>query len=260
MWFEEVFGSEKPVIGDIHLPPLPGSPKYNSSLKIENIVEFAMSEAKIYAENGFDGIILENYGDVPYYPDRVGPETVAIMTYIASEIIKNVKIFLGIQVMKNDPIASISIAHTVGGKFVRVNNLEEKTYEIQKFRKVLRAEEVKIFADVEHALIGNRDITRVAEDLAYYDLADAIIISGGFPGFRGRRVNIEDIEKIKGRAAFSNFPILVAGGINKDNVQEYLKVCDGIIIATSLKIDGVTTNPLDPFRVKKFMEKVNEIR
>jgi predicted TIM-barrel enzyme len=61
-----------------------------------------LREAKIYAENGFNGIIIENFGDAPYYSDRVGPEVVATMTLVVNNVIKEVNIPVGIQVMKND--------------------------------------------------------------------------------------------------------------------------------------------------------------
>lgn len=267
MIFKEIFKVDKPIIGDIHLLPLPGSPKHNNSL--EEILERAISEAKIYTEGGINGIIVENYGDVPYYPDKVGSETVAAMTYIACEISKEVKIPVGIQVLRNDAQAAISIANAIDGKFIRVNVLAEervcedgsimsKAYDLQRFRKLLGAEDVKILADIEHyALPYGKTIIDIAEDLTQRDLADAIIISGGFTG---RKPDIRDIERLKQRRTLSDTPILVGGGINKDNVQGYLRICDGIIIATSLKVGGISTNPVDPERVKEFMKKVNEVR
>lgn len=265
----DIFKVDKPVIGDVHLPPLPGSPKHKYTSTINDILEFVVREARIYAEGGLDGIIIENYGDMPYYPHKVGPETIAVMTYITSEVKKQVNIPIGIQVLRNDAEAAISVAHAVGGKFIRINVITEETvgedgsihsraYDIHRFRKALGSENVKIFADIEHYVIPpTRDIADVAENLAHGSLADVIVISGGLTA---RKPDIRDIERIKSRRLLSNTPIFVAGGINKDNVQSYLKICDGIIIATSLKVDGISTNPTDPQRVKEFMKRVNEIR
>lgn len=259
MFLEEIFKTKKPVIiGDIHLPPLPGSPKYDTNCKIKDFLDFALREAKIYAENGFDGIIIENFGDAPYYAERVGPEVVATMACIVSNIVKEIDIPIGIQVMRNDPIAAISIAHTCGGKFIRVESLRERSYEIQNFRKIIGAEDIKILADIKAVDLDAKSIENLAEELAYHELADGIIISTGIPGPSGKSVDAMIVERVKKKRALVNVPVLVAGGINKNNVQDYLKICDGIIVASSLRVNGISTNPLDPERVKEFMENVTK--
>ncbi len=271
MLLKDIFGKDKPIIGDIHLPPLPGSPRYSPSTNLEAITQFAINEAKAYTEGGMDAIILENYGDVPFYPDKVGPETVAMMTHIACHLADKISIPFGIQVLRNDPLAALSVATAVGGKFIRVNVLSEETvseegfvqskaYDVHRFRKTIVADDVKILADIDLSpgfKPKQFDVVELAEALAYRGLADAIIISGGFSG---REPELGHIERLKSDKLLRGIPILVGGGINKNNVQEFLKVCDGIIVATSLKADGVSTNPVDTERVKEFMKRVNEVR
>jgi len=65
-----LFEIEKPVIGMVHLPPLPGAPRYTGQT-IEELVEFAISEAKALEEGGIDAVLVENYNDYPYPTDRV---------------------------------------------------------------------------------------------------------------------------------------------------------------------------------------------
>jgi membrane complex biogenesis BtpA family protein len=265
----EIFKVDKPIIGVVHLPPLPGSPKH--TLPIEKILERALKDAKTYSDGGIDGIIIENFGDVPFYPDKVGPETIAAMTHVASRVEDAIDIPIGIQVLRNDAEASLSIAKIVGGKFIRINILCEamvtdqgiiqpRAYDIQRFRKFIGAENIKIFADVhvKHAApLAERDIGDSAEDLVYRSLADAIIVTGVLTG---KQTDIRKVEKIKSRKSLANVPVLVGGGVHRGNVEEYLPFCDGIIIGTSLKVNEITTNPVDPQKVKEFMKKVNEIR
>ena len=262
-----IFKHKKPIIGVVHLDPLPGSPRNEKS--IEEIARHAVHDARIYANAGMDGIIVENFGDNPFYPERVGPETVAAMTYIASEVIKKVKIPIGIQVLRNDAKAALAIAKTVGAKFIRVNILGEamvtdtgiiqsRAYDLLRYRKFIGAEDVKIFADirVKHAVpIAERDMVYSAEDLVFRCMADALIIMGPLTGESAELNN----PKMKSKR-LKGVPVFVGGGVNKDNVAEYYKIFDGIIIASSLKVDGIPTNPLNPKRVSEFMRKVEELR
>ncbi|MDH3235894.1 MAG: SgcQ protein, partial [Alphaproteobacteria bacterium] len=55
-------------------------------------------------------------------------------------------------------------------------------------------------------------------------------------------------------------PVFANTGVNKDNVADILSVADGVIIGTHLKVDGDTWKPVDPGRVKRFMEAVERAR
>ena len=59
----------KPVIGMIHLMPLPGSPGYGGDLGA--IREAALRDADALFTGGVHGLMIENFGDVPFYPGRV---------------------------------------------------------------------------------------------------------------------------------------------------------------------------------------------
>lgn len=267
--FKDIFSVKKPVIGVVHLLPLPGSPRFSSSM--EEILERAVHDAKAYVTGGVDGLIIENYGDTPFYPGQVGPETVSAMTHIASRIKSDFDIPIGIQVLRNDARAALAIAKVIGGQFIRVNVLTEamvtdqgiiepKAYELLRFRKFLDAEDIKIFADVhvKHAaLLAERDIADSAEDLALRSLGDAIIVTGTVTG---RRTNIRDIERVRTRKTISDIPLIVGGGVHIENVNNYFPIVDGIIIGTGLKVDNVTTNPVDVTKVEEFMRRMNSLR
>ncbi|MBV9910441.1 MAG: hypothetical protein JOY52_23040, partial [Hyphomicrobiales bacterium] len=77
---ERLFPVPKPIIGVIHLPALPGAPRYDGQ-KMSEIYAAAEVDAKTLSEGGIDGIILENASDMPFArPEHIGPSTVAALT------------------------------------------------------------------------------------------------------------------------------------------------------------------------------------
>src|SRR5580765_5959756 len=60
---------QQTIIGMLHLLPLPGAPRFNGNA--HSIVEHALADAAALAEGGVDAIMIENFGDVPFFPDKV---------------------------------------------------------------------------------------------------------------------------------------------------------------------------------------------
>jgi len=264
--FNNLFGTNKPAIGMLHLKPLPGSPMYDGS-GINDIINIALKNAESLVKGKVNSIGIGNFNDPSYFPDVAPPETVASMAVVAREIKKEFpETPLGICVL-SDPIASIAVAHVVGAKFIRATFFTEaavdvsglvlrRPHDILRFRKFLDPT-IKIFADVHikhSAPLAQRPIEESAYDAAYF-LADAVLISGKHTGFP---TSIEDIKKVK--AVLPDFPILVGSGLNVDNVKELFKYADGGIVGTSLKYEGKSTNKVDVKRVSKLMLEITKMR
>jgi len=263
---KSIFGVKKPVIGMIHLLPLPCSPMNN--LNLTKITDIALNDAHALEDGGVDGLLVENYGDIPFNKAHVGPHTVSSMTVIAKEISDSVNIPIGINVLRNDAISAIAIAFAVGAKFIRVNVytgamitdqgiIEGEAYTIVRYRKNILPD-VKIFADVnvKHATpIITEPIVQMAEDTAYRGLADALIITGRSTG---KPPIIDNLIKVK--KAVPDRPIFIGSGVDIDNIGEFLLHADGIIVGTSFKKEGITTNPVDRERVIGLMNVVNKCR
>ncbi len=265
--FQSLFGVDKPIIGMLHLKPLPGSPVYDG-LGLDKVIESALRDASALVEGGIDGLELENFNDPSYFPNIAPPETVASMAIVAGEVKKKipVNIPLGICVLA-DPIASISIAHVVGAKFIRSTFFTEaavdvsglvlrRPHQILRFRKFLDPS-IKIFADVHikhSAPLAQRPIEESAYDAAYF-LADAILISGKYTGFP---TPVQDVKVVK--EMLPNVPVLVGSGLNVDNVGELFEFADGAVVGTSIKIDGKSENSVDLRRVQQLMGVVQKIR
>ena len=113
------FFQSKPLIGMVHLPPLPGTPQNSQCL--DTICARAVDEAHLLEFYGMDALLVENFGDVPFYPGQVPAYTIAAMACVARAVRECVSIPVGINVLRNDATAALSIASAVGAQFIRVN-------------------------------------------------------------------------------------------------------------------------------------------
>lgn len=262
---ENLFGTKNPVIGVIHLLPLPGSVKYDGQLDI--VLARAEQEAAAFASGGANAIIIENFFDVPFVKNRVDVSTACAMTLAAQHVKAVSGLPLGINVLRNDGMTALAVAAAVDAQFIRVNVLagamlcdqgiiEGEAHELLLYRRHLGLEgKVRIFADVmvKHAVpIGQSvDISLLAADTVKRALADGIVISGRATGDAPAQSDLESV-----RQALPATPIFVGSGSSKDNIDRLLKVADGIIVASSVKRQGILENPVDAGRIRTLVEAV----
>lgn len=250
----------KLLVGMVHLPALPGAPR--SALTMDEILSRAVAEARILSDAGFDGVMLENFGDTPFVAEHAPPETVAAMAIVARAVREQVECQIGINVLRNDAISALGIAAVADAAFIRVNVLSGVYATDQgmirgKAREVLAARkrlspDVLIAADVhvKHAApISQPDIALAAEETAHRAGADILIVSGTSTGVATR---VDDIRRVK--AAVKDRPVWIGSGMDARNVGELLSIADGAIVGTSLKRGGRTTAELDRKRIRAFMK------
>ena len=252
----QLFDHPKPIIGVVHLPPLIGSPQ--STQPFHEIRSRALADARVLIDNGIDGVIIENYGDAPFLPDSVEPHTVAALALIVDEIRKrHLQTPIGLNVLRNDAKSAIAIATVTEANFIRVNVhtgamltdqgiIQGKAHETLRYRSLLKTK-VKIFADiaVKHAVpLAPIDILASAEDTYHRGLADALIVTGTATG---KRANLDQLKSVKSTVPQAS--VFAGSGVTVDNLAEVLQYADGVIVGTSIKRDGVTTNAADPDRV-----------
>ena len=272
--FSELFSVPRPLIGMVHLAPLPGSPRWGGS--IDDVIKRAMDDARVLAEEGIDGIIVENFGDSPYAAGAVHPATVAAMTIgvlavhgVVREVDQESRIRVGINVLRADVISALSIAASTGAGFVRTNVLtgamvtdqgiiEGTAYEALRERRLLGIG-TPIFADVmsKHAYpVGAGVVMELeARSTAYRGLADALIVTGDETG---AATSGDDLRRA--RTAVPDRPILIGSGLDIGNVSELLPLCDGAILGTALKVDGVTEGPVDRLRVREMVVRARSLQ
>ena len=252
---------KKIIIGMVHLLPLPGSP---GAISLNAVTRRAVSDAKNLQKAGFDAIIIENFGDSPFYSNRVPPETISSFTYAANKVSEMVTIPLGINVLRNDGFAAVAIANTVNAKFIRVNVfisaaltdqgiIQGEAAQLVRYRDNLN-EDIAIFADVSvkhsYPLTGIKpDLVQEIKEAYFRGKADAIILSGTETGAPPK---VDDILKI--RSVIKDIPLIQGSGANEKNIQQFKKVFNAIIIGTSIKKGKVTTNPVDLNKAKEMIK------
>ncbi len=74
----------------------------------------------------------------------------------------------------------------------------------------------------------------------------------------GEEFSVKDVQDAKSKS--NGVPVFANTGVRIENVEKTLEIAGGVIIGSSLKVDGKTFNPIDPVRVKLFMEKVEGLR
>jgi uncharacterized protein len=262
-----LFGRTKVVIGVVHLMPLPGSPRYNGET-VDAIYQRGLDDAKAYLHGGCDGVIVENHGDIPFAkPDDIGPETSAYMSVVSDRIRRELGRPIGINVLANASIPALSIASAAGAGFIRVNQwanayvanegfIEGEAARAMRFRAKLRANGIRIFADAHvkhgaHAVVADRPVEEQVKDLVFFD-ADAIIATGQRTGHAADLGYIRMIKEAAG------LPTLVGSGVTPENVNDILGIVDGVIVASSLKYDGVWWNPVELSRVESFVAGIKK--
>jgi membrane complex biogenesis BtpA family protein len=262
---QDVFGrAEGVLIGVVHLLPLPGSPDYEGG-GAGAIYERGLADARAYAEAGFDGLIVENHGDIPFSkPEDIGPETAAHMAVVTDRIGRETGLPLGINVLANAALHALAIASAAGAKFVRVNQwanayvanegfIEGAAAKALRYRSRLRAAEIRVFADAHvkhgaHAVVQDRPVAELVKDVEFFN-ADVVIATGQRTG------HTADLDYIRTIKAATSLPGLVGSGVTPENVQDILGIVNGVIVASALKVDGVWWNAVEPKRAKNFVAK-----
>ena len=248
------------LIGVVHLQPLPGSPSYEGPF--EKALLRAIADARTLQDTGFDAIIVENFGDAPFFADRVPPVTIAAMTRAVASVTGEIEIPLGVNVLRNDAKGALAVAAATGASFIRVNVLTGvmttdqgvltgRAAEIMRLRRELDLD-TQVFADVmvKHAVAPpGMTIELATADTVRRGMADAIIVSGEATGAKPDRDMVR-----RAVTAAAGTPVLIGSGATQASVADLLEVAAGVIVGTAIKVDGVTTNPVDPARAAAFVK------
>ena len=267
------------VIGVIHLSRLPKTTTVGAQL--DKLIETAVYEARELCNLGYDGVIIENYGDAPYEKRVTDPLTLASMAIIVREVVKSVECKVGVNLLRNSGLEAYSIALAAGARFIRVNALVETIVsdsgliepEAPRLRDVrLNHPGVEVYADilVKHAtslrvslsmlestsIASKGDAEEYMRDLIeeYVERggADALVVTGLKTG------ELPPLSLVKMVKKYSRVPVLIGSGVTIDNVEEIVKIADGVIVGSYIKKGGKAGNPLDPHRAKLLIDLVKK--
>jgi membrane complex biogenesis BtpA family protein len=245
-------------VGTVHLLPLPGSVRGGRAGDFRAVIERARRDAAGYAAGGADGLMVENFGDVPFARDRVEAHVVAAMTLAVAAVREESGLPVGVNVLRSDVLSAVAIAAMAGGRFVRANVyvgaavtdqgvIEGRADEVQALIRQLGAK-VEVWADVDvkHAApLAVRPVADLAEDAVERGLAGAVIVTGRATGQAAAEGDLRAV-----REAVPETPMYVGSGVTAETVGGLLRVADGVIVGTAAKVDGVVTNEVDVERVR----------
>lgn len=253
---------EKIVLSMIQPEPLPGSYRHRD-MGIGEIVDQALRETEMVAENHFDGVIVQNMNDMPVKQES-SPEAIAYMTRIAYEIRKRFpELLMGI-LMNWDGVAGLCVADAAGADFVRVEHLftgasvtsagilQAQCVEIAGLRK-RTGSRIPVYADVYevHGIpLGKKPVGDAAWECVHEAFADGLFLSG-----KSVRESIMMVKEARKRVP--DTPIFLGGGAAGDNIRELMQYFDGVSVATWIK-NGDMKNPIDPERARIFISEAKQ--
>ena len=269
-----IFGVDAPVVGMVHLPALPGAPGYGPESDRTAIVEAARRDARRLERGGIDAILVENFGDAPFYPEDVPAHVVADLTAAVAAVRDVTAVPIGVNVLRNDAEAALSVAAATGASAIRVNVhtgarvtdqgvIEGRAHETLRYRDRIDAGDVAILADVavkHSAPLGQpRPTTEAVEELLGRGRADGLVVSGPGTGEPTDRSHLETVVATRDEAG-ADAPVLVGSGVTAESVADVLAVADGVIVGTALKTGGETTNPVSEERVAELVAAADRER
>ncbi|HTZ90871.1 MAG TPA: BtpA/SgcQ family protein [Streptosporangiaceae bacterium] len=265
MSLEQRFGTVKPVIAMVHFPGLPGRPRHDRAAGPARLLDVVGRDLAVLQEAGVDAVLFCNEADIPYQL-AVGPEIPAAMAAVIGELRPSIRVPFGVNILW-DARASLALARATGAVFIRevltgvyesdIGIIEPSLGDLASYREAIGASDVGLFGNITpefSSTLGTRTVAERARSASFLGL-DAILISGPEAGVP---FVMSDLRAAK--EAVPHTPVLANTGVTAERLAETLAVADGVIVGTSLKVDGITWNPVDPDRAKRFMETAHEVR
>jgi membrane complex biogenesis BtpA family protein len=245
------------LIGMVHLEALPGTPQH--TIKVKEMIQRAVGDARTLQEGGMKGILIENMHDRPYQAGGVGPEIVAAMTMAATAVRQATGLPCGVQVLAAANREALAIALAADLQFIRAEAfvfahiadeglLQSCAADLLRYRRNIGAESVFILTDIKkkhsaHAITSDISLEETAHAAEYF-LSDGLIVTGLRTGYE------PDVGEVRAVQTVSSLPVFTGSGVTPHNIAAFLEAGDGVIVGSSLKVDGDWRNPVDPARVR----------
>lgn len=264
--FQSLFGVRKPVIGMVHLGALPGSPLYDAEAGLEGLIAGARADLAALQEAGFDAVMFGNENDRPY-EFKVDTASTATMAYVIGQLRNEITLPFGVNVLW-DPMSTVALAAATGAGFCR--EIFTGTYasdmgpwtpdagQAMRYRDRLGRSDLVMLYNVSAEFadsLDRRPLADRARSAVFSSIPDAVLVSGAITGEAAR---MEDLEAVK--AVLPDTPVMANTGVKHETVADVLRIADGCIVGSALKVDGDTWKPVDPDRARAFMDKARAAR
>lgn len=251
----------------VHVHALPGTPQ--NTMKIKEIIQRAVYDAKTLQQGGLDVVMIENMHDRPYLNRKVGSEVVAAMTAVAVALRSEIKIPLGIQILAGANKEALAVALAADFDFIRAEGfvfghladegmMNSDAAELLRFRKQIGADHIRIYTDIKkkhssHALTSDVSVAEMGKAAEFF-LSDGVIVTGSSTG---QEASTEDLIAVRNAVTL---PVLIGSGITAGNLSKYWHLANAFIVGSSLKHEGRWENDVDPKRVTELMKVVKELQ
>lgn len=263
-WLQELTDAPRPIIGMAHLPALPGTPLYDAKGGLAAVRDWVRRDLQALQAGGIDAVMFCNENDRPYRLDADFASVAAMADVIAS-VRSELSVPFGVNVLW-DPKATLAVAKASGAAFAReiftgafagdFGLWVRSAGDAFRYRREIDAESVRLIFNINAefaAPLAPRPVPDVARSVVFSSSPDAICVSGPITS---RPVEASDLAQVAAAVRGSGVPVLVNTGFRASNAAELLKHADGAIVGSSLKVDGITWNPVDPARVRELMSAV----
>lgn len=264
--FAQVFGVAKPVIGMVHIGALPGAPLYDAQGGPQALLDGARRDLLALQAAGFDAVMFGNENDRPY-EFEVDTASTATMAWTIGALRSEITVPFGVNVLW-DPMSTVALAAATGARFVR--EIFTGTYasdmgpwtpdagKAMRYRNSLGAKDVamlyNVSAEFAHSL-DQRPLPDRARSAVFSSIPDAVLVSGQITG---EAAKMEDLEAVK--RAVTDVPVMANTGVKHATIGDILRIADGCVVGSALKVDGHTWNAVDPDRAADFMAKARAAR
>ena len=265
-WLRELTGVPKTIIGMVHLPASPGSPLYDAGRGMDGIRDSVRRDLAALQEGGIHAVMFCNENDRPYRLDA-DPASVAAMADTVASVRGELSVPFGVDVLW-DPTATLAVAAATGAAFAReifagafagdFGLWVRSAGDAFRYRRAIGAEGVRLLFNINAefaAPIASRPVAEVAKSVAFSSSPDAICVSGPITG---QPVNASALADVAHAIRDTGIPLLINTGLRADNARELLQHADGAVVGSSLKVDGITWNAVDPKRVAELMAVVSQ--
>lgn len=264
--FQDVFGTGKPVIGMVHLGALPGAPLHDGAAGLDGLVEAARADLRALQAAGFDAVMFGNENDRPY-EFKVDIASTATMAYVIGRLRGEISVPFGVNVLW-DPMSSVALAAATGARFVR--EIFTGTYASDmgpwtpdagaalRYRQRLGRGDLAMLYNVSAEFadsLDRRPLPDRARSAVFSSVPDAVLVSGQITGEAAKMVDLEAV-----KAVLPTTPVLANTGVKHATIADVLRVADGCVVGSALKVDGHTWNAVDPARADDFMARARAAR
>jgi membrane complex biogenesis BtpA family protein len=264
--FRKVFGDRKPVIAMVHLGALPGSPLHDAGAGLAGLVEGARKDLAALQAAGFDAVMFGNENDRPY-EFKVDTASTATMAYVIGALRSEIRVPFGVNVLW-DPMSTMALAAATGASFAReimtgsyasdMGPWNPDAGAAMRYRDRLGRRDLALLFNISAEFawsLDQRPLADRARSAVFSSIPDAILVSGAITGEAAAMSDLDAVKRV-----LPATPVLANTGVKHATVADVLKVADGCIVGSSLKVDGHTWNAVDPDRAAEFMRIVRQAR